>query len=321
MMTIHSLHKALESPERYFHTLHTLRWQGKQIRRSTLFAEVEVTIDTEPFLLLMPLSALSMRYAERFRLLKRHLTSSLVPQVSIMRDELIYENSIGQSRRCDIILEPLPKALPLSDALATAQCDKEYAKVIWQGLQRLEQELRQADISLGNLREENLLIDEKERIYPIRWYYASAGYGADKESFDKFYSLMAKYSQCEPSSILSDISADYGTTPLEGHLDMRLISEGLIAVEDKTGWGFVDAQNNYIVEPIFRWVNDFREGRAEVEGDMGMGLIDRYGRFILEPKYKIVEYDHRSGQSEVLTDQGWFRIDYSGNKIEIDNNK
>lgn len=311
----------MESPKQHFQTLHNIEWSETPIRRSTLFAEAEVTIGEDSFLLMMPLSSISMRYAERFALLRRHLTQSIVPQTRIVRDELTYENSIGEILSCDILLEPLPKALPLRDAMATARCDKEYAKSIWQGLHLLEQELQQADITLGNLREENLVIDEQQRIYPIRWYYASAGYGADKESFEQLYSQLTQYIECDSSAILSDCSSPYDSSPLAGHKEFRPMAEGLFAVEDESGWGFVDVHNNYIVEPIYRWVNDFREGRAEVEGDQGMGLIDRRGNLIVEPIYEIVEYDHRSGYTDILTEQGWIKIDYSGNRIEAENNK
>jgi hypothetical protein len=89
----------------------------------------------------------------------------------------------------------------------------------------------------------------------------------------------------------------------------------LIAVEDESGWGFVDSDNNSIIESKFGWVSDFREGRAEVEYAQAMGLIDKCGNFIIDPLYDILDYNHISGQSRALKDGVWHIFDYSGNEV------
>ena len=104
--------------------------------------------------------------------------------------------------------------------------------------------------------------------------------------------------------------------PLDGHLSVRLMREGLAAVEDATGWGFVDSDNRIVVEPKYEWVSDFREGRAEVQTAEGMGLIDKHGEYIILPRYKIVEYDAVSGCSQVLGQEGWMVFDYEGVQLQ-----
>ncbi|MBQ2033233.1 MAG: hypothetical protein II217_02495, partial [Alistipes sp.] len=66
MVTISDLRRALLAPDKYFRTLKNLRPKSAEIRRSTLFAEIEAECDGKHFLLLMPLSALSLRRIEQF---------------------------------------------------------------------------------------------------------------------------------------------------------------------------------------------------------------------------------------------------------------
>ncbi|HBX90708.1 MAG TPA: hypothetical protein DEH06_05235, partial [Alistipes sp.] len=72
-----------------------------------------------------------------------------------------------------------------------------------------------------------------------------------------------------------DAAAPYEAAPLPGHRWVSRTFEGLVCVEDETGYGYVDTQNRPVIPARFRWAGDFREGRAEVETDEGMGLIDR----------------------------------------------
>jgi hypothetical protein len=312
-MTIRSLHEALECPTQKFRTLHRLRWDKKSFCRSLLFAEAEVIIDDKRYLLCMPLRTTALQYAERFALCKKHLYSALVPQISILRDELIYTDSLGRESSCDILLEPLPDALPLKDAIATGQSDAEYAATLLRSLAKLDLELQRLDVTLSNLKVENLLIDSNNRIFPTHWYYATEGYGGDNVALRRIEGML---SSTESSSILSDSSADYNTSSLSGHISVGVLCEGLIAIEDESGWGFVDEKNNYVIAPMYRSVTEFCEGRAVVESTSGMGLIDRNGDYIIEPRYQIVNYDFRSGRSEVLEDGQWREFDYIGRELK-----
>ena len=117
-------------------------------------------------------------------------------------------------------------------------------------------------------------------------------------------------------AVAEDVADDYDALPrLDGHLSVRPIREGLAAVEDESGWGFVDSENRSVVPSVYLWVNDFCEGRAEVETAKGMGLIDKAGRYIIEPRYEVVEYDSRSGRSMARQREEWIEFDYSGQRL------
>jgi hypothetical protein len=64
MVTISDLRRALLAPDKYFKRLKNLKPKSVEIRRSTLFAEVEAECAGKRFLLLMPLTALSLRRIE-----------------------------------------------------------------------------------------------------------------------------------------------------------------------------------------------------------------------------------------------------------------
>ena len=299
----------------HFATLHSLQWLQSDVIRSTLFAEARILLDEREYLLLMPLSPISLRYVERFRALSLHLSESIVPELKVLRDEMYYEGSRGERMTCDILLEPLPHALPYSDAVAMAAEDRHYAEVLCDKLHHLEELLRIADISHRNLRKENLMIDGEHNIIPIRWYYATQGYGEDREALEHLREQIATLS-AEGLYLAEECGSYLCSSPATAYLPHRRMSEGLIAFEQNEMWGFVDECGVVVIEPQFTWVNDFYEGRAEVMTDCGMGLIDRRGNFVIPPRYRIVEFDHHSGYSNVLTEGEWICIDYSGNKIE-----
>ena len=315
MVTISNLRSALATPRESFKTLKELSWEGEPIIRSTLFAEAVVRFGNCSYLLAIPFSAVAMHRMERFCILKRHLRSTIVPPMRIMRDEMLYIDAMGRECCCDVLLEPLPDTTPYTDALANAQYDKVEAENLLAAINRLEKELHSADVSLGNLRKENLGIDNNGDLRPMRWYYATKFAGGDKESFAKLREEIMAYQQ--ELNISDDTNNYYTPLKLEDHLSSRSIIEGLIAVEEPEGWGFVDCNNQIIIKPQYTWVSDFREGRAEVEIDNAMGLIDKMGRYIIAPEFEVLDYDHISGQSRAKRGNEWHIFDYSGKLLEV----
>mgnify|MGYP003309644161 FL=1 len=314
MVTISDLRRALLAPDKYFRTLTNLKPKSVEIRRSTLFAEIEAECDGKRFLLLMPLSALSLRRIEQFVPRKHYIKHAVVPQIAILREEMLTIDALDKETYCDIVLELLPAALPFADALATAACDAQYAATLLGSINALQNALCDGGFSHNNLRAENILIDQNDRLYPIRWYYATSSAGGDNEALQK---LSQELSKMQKTAMLCDVeSAPYDTpATLDGHISVGEMSEGLIAVEDEEGWGFVDSHNRYIIPPQYLWVNDFREGRTEVETESGMGLIDKQGNYIIPAQYKIVDYNPFRGESLVYDGSGWSLFDYFGKQL------
>ena len=316
MATIASFRTALLEPEKHFSCLAKMRRRDENILRSTYFAETRVECDGRKMLIYMPLSAVSLRRVERFIPLKRHLTNSIVPQLTILREEMQYTDALGRNVASDILCEPLPEGLPFADALASIASEEEAAELV-AALDELQTRLLQADVSHNNIREESLYLSDDNHLSLVRWYYATAGAGGDEEAIDALRKRVI--SKCENITLREPETDNYhATTPLTGHLSVRFMREGLAAVEHDTGWGFVDSDNRMVVEPKYEWVSDFCEGRAEVQTEQGMGLIDRRGEYVIPPQYKIIEYDPVSGCSQALSDYGWLVFNYVGEELEAD---
>ena len=314
MATITAFRTALSTPKEWFCNLATAQWDGAEVRRSTLFAEARISLGGAQGLALMPLSSLSLRRIEQLLPRKLHMSSEIIPRFEIMRDEMRHTLSDGSLALCDILFEPLPDALPLTDALNTLTGEHE-ANALLKAIGALREELRRADISHNNLREENILIDHSGRLYPIRWYYATAGSGGDEEALDRLCSKIASSSN---GMLMRDTdTTPYATTPapIGDYMAVGRFSEGLMAVEVNSGWGYINSDNQFVIEPKYLWVNDFREGRAEVECAEGMGLINKRGEYIIPPTYRIVEYDPTSGLSQVYNGEEWLEFDYEGHIV------
>lgn len=315
MATISAFRKALHSPIEHFRTIPNIWWDDSPVRRSTYFAECHATLNGCPTMIFMPLTSVSLHRAERLCTLKKHLAHDIAPQLTILRNEMRYDFAAGESRYCDILLEPSYRGMPFTTALATAASDAEFAGMLLSALDKLQHSLQQADLSLNNLREENLILDDSLRLRPIRWYYATQGVGGDAEQFDALRTKIAALS-CDMVLREADTApyevASYDLSPYLNHLDM---TEGLIAVESAAGWGFINSDGDIVIEPGYSWVSQFFEGRAEVETPEGMGLIDKSGQYIIPPLYNIVDYDHITGRSLVNRDDSWAIFDYAGNII------
>lgn len=309
MATISDFRAALASPASYFKRLTDIAWPEGVIIRSTYFAEAVIERSGRPCLLCMPLHPDALRRAERFVVRKRYITSPVVPRIEILRDEMRCGNAA-----CDILLEPLPRGVTLAEAISDA-ADATEAAALAAALDAMQAALEKAGVSLFNLREENIVVEASGAMHPVRWYYAAEGCGSDVQALDRLRARIAGLFPDEQP--VQHTAAERTAASCDGHLEMNPMFEGLSAVLDSTGWGFVDCDNHPVIRPRFKWVDNFREGRAMVMTRNGMmGLIDRQGRYIIRPRYKIVEYDPRSGNSYVRRGNKWGVFDYSGHLIE-----
>jgi len=314
MATISDLRTALMSPASCFTRIACLAWHGAEIVRSTCFAETIIECRDARYLLCMPLHSDALRRAERFIVRKRYFNFPIVPRTEILRNEMYCGSSTLKPDCCDILLEPLPDGEFLDEAIRET-ADADEAAGLLGALDTLQARLAEANVSLFNLRPENIVRDAAGELHPVRWYYAADGAGCDDRAFDD---IRAKITALFPQTPTAGAG---GAAPLpdrfDGHLETHSLFEGLAAVYDSEGWGFVDKSNRIVIKPRFAWVNDFREGRAEVKTRRGrMGLIDKRGRYVIKPYYKIVEYDPVSGNSQVRRGHQWGVFDYTGRLIK-----
>ena len=315
MVTITALRTALYQPAAYFLHLQQIECGDVEIVRSTHFAEARVKLGGKDYLLYLPLQEQAMQHIVRFITLQRHALNRIVPRVEILRNEMRYETASGATLYADILLEPLPDALPLTDAIATISDEQEAHKMI-SSLEALRQALRSADVSHNNIRKENLLIDSRGVIYPIRWFYATDNAGGDDKPLENILNEVAAIvPELNLRASAAPLNPDAWANGLDEYLYCGNPHEGLIAVESEEGWGYVDCNGCEVIKPQYIWANDFCEGRAEVQTPQGMGLIDKQGEYVIDPIYEAVEFDVDLGWVRVCKDNQWTLFDYSGRQL------
>lgn len=279
--------------------------------RSTLFAECRMTWRGGDWLVYAPIALHSMSRAERAAMALRPLISDPIGGYVILRDEMIVDTVSGAA--CDLVAEPLPSRLSLSESVAGMEAD-----ALLRSLEELRQRLLRLGISHNNLSPDNIAVDASGRMHPVRSHYATAGVGGDEEAFVG----LAEYVEANALSscdCLHDASSAYDACNGSGAGAYQWrgnMFEERARVRAGSLYGFVDEWGRTAVEPQYFWADDFREGRAAVQSvDGRMGLIDKSGREVIAVVYDIVEYDPDTGVSWVCLDSRWARFDYSGRRI------
>ncbi len=65
------------------------------------------------------------------------------------------------------------------------------------------------------------------------------------------------------------------------YLDVHSYSEGLAAAQSSNGkWGFVDENQEWVIEPQFEDVRDFQRGKAAAKMDGKWGFINKHGDWL-----------------------------------------
>ena len=310
--TLTDFRQALLAPDLRFTTLRDARpatdGAGMPLLcRTTLFAEAEIDWNGSRWLLFLPLSPSALPRIERMAVQLKRLNTDLLTEYRILPAEMSYTDAIGAERRTDLVLQRLPEGMCFEEALATFS-----RETLLQALDRLQEGLRHLGFTHNNLKGENLVWSEG-RLIPLRYHYARFDGGDDTAAFE---ALRLRIGNLPGTQTVCDAAASYDPQrKLSGHRWTSHVFEGLVCVEDETGFGFVYTDNNTVIPAHFRWAGDFREGRAEVETETGMGLIDKTGGYVIPPEYEIVEYDPARSIVRVRLDGRWALFDYLGRRL------
>ena len=309
--TIRIFTQALLTPDLSFETLGDARAvldaDGMpRLHRTTRFVEAEIEWRDRRWLLSLPLNPSALFHIEHTAAALRKTNSPALTEYRILPHELHWHDTSMNLRSSDLVLQHLPAGGGFSQALHT-----EYGATLLAALDALEAELRRVGFVHRNLKPNNLIWSDGH-LYPLRYHDALLGTSevSDAADFETLRHLVRATTSCTE---LHEAPAAY--TPnsrIQGHLWAGNPFEGLVCVEDESGFGFVDLDNWPVIPSQFLWAGDFHEGRAEVQTAEGMGLIDRTGRFILPPVYEIVEYDPATSGIHARKEGLWARFDYSG---------
>lgn len=275
--------------------------------RTTLFAEAEIAWRGGRWLLFLPLSPSALPRIERTAVQLKRLNTDLLTEYRILPGELFHTDFAGGEQRTDLVLQRLPEGMCFEEALATFP-----RQTLLGALDELQRGLRQLGFSHNNLKGDNL-VWSNGRLVPIRYHHARFGGGDDTAAFD---ALRLRIGNLPGAQTVGDLCVTYNPRrKLTGHRWTSHVFEGLVCVEDATGFGFVDTDNNTVIPARFLWAGDFHEGRAEVLTPSGMGLIDKTGCYVIGPEYEIVEYDAAQSIVRVRQNGRWALFDYLGHRL------
>lgn len=310
--TLYQFSEALQAPDLFFRTLgdcRPLRDEAGELRivRTSRFAEAEIEWRGARHLLCFPLSAASVEATERTVARLGRLRTELLTPYVILRGELSWEN--GSPRSCDLLLHRLPDGgRPLD------RCAADYpTEQLLAAIDRLEKGLAALHFRHNNLKPENIYLLPSGELVPVRYHFARFDEGDDSQGFASLRRYAAEQGGGTGSLLCDAAPAPYLTgTRFPGHLYAGEISDQLVRIEDREGYGFVDTENRPVIAPQFLWAADFREGRAEVQTQTGMGLIDKQGRYVIPPRYEIVEFNPYTGCSRLRSGGLWALADYDG---------
>lgn len=277
-----------------------------RLMRTTRFAEARIRWQGASWLLSMPLTPSALPRIERTALAVKRFNTAALADYHILPGELRWIDAAGREQACDLVLQHLPEGCDFAEALLTVDRD-----TLLQALDRLEEELAALDFAHNGLKAENLRWSGG-RLIPLRYHDARLG-GDRRADAEAIETLRRRLAERPETPAVHDTSAPYNPAgPLEGHRWTSHLFEGLICVEDETGFGYVDAQNRPVIASQYLWADDFHEGRAEVETPTGMGLIDREGNYVIPPEYEIVDYKASESAVYVRKNGQWALFDYSG---------
>ncbi len=206
-----------------------------------------------------------------------------------------------------LICEAMVQQLPIGERLSVSiiGMNSRMTERLYGAVANLEQAMMIHGVRFDSLPINSLILGADGRLYPYRYdtiKFVDKIEGCD--SLDECDDLRrkielstghaAKQSRypAERSPYRNTLCDTYG-----GYISCRTLSEGLIAVESETGWGFVDEMHNVVIKPKYMSVSDFSDGHAAVQltHNERYGLIDREGDFILKPIYTLIEIDPESG--------------------------
>lgn len=89
---------------------------------------------------------------------------------------------------------------------------------------------------------------------------------------------------------------------LARYLSIGEMNCNLMKAFDGASWQYIDKNGNVAFDGRFLGASDFEEGRAVVETDTGYGLIDDEGRFVIEPVFDDISWDSYNNVAIVTKD-------------------
>lgn len=216
--------RALASPATHFRTLHAIIPQMVDgvplVRRTSRFAEAIGTITGgRQIIIYSPLSARAIADVERTAERVCAIRSPHLGEYRILRGELLFTDSLGESHTGDIIIEELPAGEPFGFG------SSQSSHALGEGLVRLREHLQHIGFTHNNLRAENIIVGDDGRLHPIRLHYGR--FDGAHDDFGPLFDLVASLERAErgENGERSDVVTRYDTVANEEQKQNMLASD------------------------------------------------------------------------------------------------
>lgn len=260
----------------------------------------------------LPTSIDMLEWCRVVELHSRRLRSSVVGGYTVECLSISPLDNPTQITLADAVVQHIPRGVTLD------RWHPEDTQSIYSAISLLERTLHQESLYFKRLSPASIIVDEAGRLYPIDYSNLRFGYSAQTPS------------PCE--TLRHWVDQQYHTveqlhtTPLEeypassydrdrGFLYAADPNEERVLVEDLSGWGVVDDSGRVIVEPHYRKILQFCEGRAVVLSDAGWGLIDLEGVEVIPSCYESISYNAASGICALRRGGLWGYFSYLGEQL------
>lgn len=332
--------RALASPATHFRTLHAIIPQMVDgvplVRRTSRFAEAIGTItDGRQIIIYSPLSARAIADVERTAERVCAIRSPHLGEYRILRGELLFTDSLGESHTGDIIIEELPAGEPFGFG------SSQSSHALGEGLVRLREHLQHIGFTHNNLRAENIIVGDDGRLHPIRLHYGR--FGGAHDDFGPLFDLVASLERAErgekgenrgENGEKSDVVTRYDTVANEEQKQNMLASDAPSPAYRVTATPATNDSADEIFAPHEGFARARRGGRYgffAVEDratdnrfgatDDGVGVTDygfeaqAEGLRVAIPFVYLWADDFREGRAVVENEQGVGVIDKRGCEI------
>lgn len=130
---------------------------------------------------------------------------------------------------------------------------------------------------------------------PFKYYFDNEIFAFSEE----------KQKQMNVRIVILENGEEYVVENAQMELFVDNMTEGMLAVHDfNTGKaGFVNKYGQWVIEPKFNQVSEFRDGLACVKVDKKWGYIDHDGNFVIEPQFPSA-YSFSDGYARVQMEDG-----------------
>ena len=288
---------ALTTPQDHFRTL----WRHFDLSDSNVcvsidgaygFAELLIKSSSRGrALVYIPLQPMDINLCKE---LESPPSSQLCPYIPLRNELLNDEHS------ADIVIQFIPEGT----TLATSPIESMQAL---QMIDSLERVCRKVGFSHNRLTAENIIVGTDNRLYPIRYHFATMD-----GCHDDFETLRAIFRAS--NMLLCDIESPYTTNDY----DCFDSSNGMIRYCDNGLYGFRNSNGVVAIPAKYIWAGDFYENRAIVETAEGCGVIDGCEAIIIPTTIDNLYYDTHNTLFYYYDDDTLCGFDYNGTPIKSD---